>query len=95
MCPRLTLVADECLEHRRGVRNTLSVCANADLLLTGVLVYTGRDEDLLDESVPVTFDRATTSVRVVKDGLQVAVAETVVGMGWEEGGNTSRREGLT
>ena len=51
---------------------------NEDLLLIGVLLFTGKDEDLLDESIAVTFDRATTTVKVLKDRLQVAVSETVM-----------------
>jgi hypothetical protein len=52
-------------------------------VLTGVGVYTGNDEDVMDQEAIITFDRTTTTVSVwnVDDSRDVtpeAVAEAVV-----------------
>lgn len=53
---------EESLHHKRSLRNTLSVSVNCDILLLGIGVYTGSDEDLFDESLTITFDRTTHKI---------------------------------
>lgn len=56
---------DNGLFHKRNIRNTLSIrVIPKSILLTGVGVYGGTDEELLDESLNITFDRTTTVVKV-------------------------------
>lgn len=53
-CSRLTYQpGDDALEHRKAVRNSLSVKVDREVLLQGVNTYTGEDSNTLDETVPV------------------------------------------
>ena len=55
-CHRLTYHrGDDALEHRKAVRNSLSVSVNREVLLQGVNAYTGEDANTLDETVPVSW----------------------------------------
>ena len=78
-CARLTYhPGDDALEHRKAVRNSLSVSVDKEVLLQGVNTYTGEDANTLDETVPVrrgafendifldqiVFDRGTTLLSV-------------------------------
>lgn len=78
-CSRLTYhPGDDALEHRKAVRNSLSVSVDKEVLLQGVNTYTGEDANTLDETVPVrrgafenyifldqiVFDRGTTLLSV-------------------------------
>jgi hypothetical protein len=80
-CHRLTIAfggGESCLslDHRKGIKNRLSVAVSRSILLLGVGVYTGRDEEIADESLSVTFDRTTNSVDVHQEcGEVVAHAE--------------------
>ncbi len=50
------------------------------VILTGVGVYTGSDAEIADESLHVTFDRTTDSVRVVnsESAEEVASAQSTM-----------------
>ena len=78
-CSRLTYhPGDDALEHRKAVRNSLSVSVDKEVLLQGVNTFTGEDANTLDETVPVrrgafendifldqiVFDRGTTLLSV-------------------------------
>ena len=78
-CLRLTYhPGDDALEHRKAVRNSLSVSVDKEVVLQGVNTYTGEDVNTLDETVPVrrgaienysfldqiVFDRGTTLLSV-------------------------------
>ena len=63
MCERLTF-QDDGLYHKRSIRNTMSVKVDHPVILVGIGVYGGTDDDLFDETLNVTFDRSTTSVKV-------------------------------
>ena len=57
-CHRLTYhTGDDALEHRKAIRNSLSVCVDKEVLLQGVNAYTGEDGNTLDETVPVRRER--------------------------------------
>ena len=43
------------MEHRKALRNSLSVMVDKEVLLQGVDTYTGEDNNTLDETVPVSF----------------------------------------
>jgi hypothetical protein len=48
------------------------------VLLVGVGVYTGKDEDLFDPENHITFDRSTTTVRVYEGDQMLTSAVVVV-----------------
>ena len=53
-CSRLTYhPGDDALEHRKALRNSLSVSVDKEVLLQGVNTFTGEDSNTLDETVPV------------------------------------------
>ena len=56
------------LDHRRGVKNVLGVTPGVGgVLLLGVGVFGGEDEEVLDEEAVITFDRTTTKVTVYQE----------------------------
>ncbi len=74
---RLTPTADF-EDHRRRTRNTLSVATNVSVALISVGVYTGKDEDLFNDSLEITFDRATTCVSIWDENALLATAEVTM-----------------
>ena len=66
VCERLRLdsAGSAHLDHRRGIRNRVSVAVSAPVLLLGAGVYTERDEIIADERANVTFDRTTDTVSI-------------------------------
>ena len=77
ICERLRLgTGGENLDHRRGIKNRVRVAVSAPVLFLGAGVYTGRDENIADERVHVTFDRTTDTVSVyTAEGKRVAELE--------------------
>ncbi|XP_059091697.1 uncharacterized protein LOC131887181 isoform X1 [Tigriopus californicus] len=66
---------DNGLFHKRNICNTLSLRVTPkSVILIGVGVYGGTDEELLDESLNITFDRTTTTVNVFEKATGNLVA---------------------
>jgi len=73
ICKRLFYTkGDDCLDHRKSVRNSISVSVSSPVLLSGIYMYTGTDTDLLDESIEIVFDRGTTILSLYRDNKLVA-----------------------
>lgn len=70
-CRRL-LHAGDALEHKRSIRNSISVECSQDTLLVGVYSYTVNDKEILDDSVVGTFDRITTTLSIWQDNELLA-----------------------
>ena len=67
ICERLVMVNNDLLDHRRALRNTLSLSLEKEtntVILCGVVVYTATDGELLDEEATVTFDWLTTTIKL-------------------------------
>ena len=66
MCERLTYKGDA-LHHKKSIRNVLRVEVSPEpVLLLGVGVYTGNEDELLDDvsGKHITFDRVTTTINI-------------------------------
>ena len=64
MCERLTYEGDA-LHHKRSIRNVVRVEVSPEpVLLIGVGLYTGNEEELFDPDAHITFDRTTTTVNI-------------------------------
>ena len=64
MCERLTYQGDA-LYHKKSIRNVLRFEISPEsILLIGVGIYGGSEEDLFDPEAHITFDRTTTSVSI-------------------------------
>lgn len=64
MCKRLTYEGTG-LHHKRSIRNVLRLEIAPDpIILLGVGVYNGEEEELLDPEAIITFDRCTTTVKL-------------------------------
>ena len=69
-CKRLTYhPGDDAMEHRKALRNSLSVMVDKEVLLQGVDTYTGEDSNTLDETVPVSFKTVEHFLIFRKDSL--------------------------
>ena len=69
-CKRLTYhPGDDAMEHRKALRNSLSVMVDKEVLLQGVDTYTGEDNNTLDETVPVSFKTVEHFLIFRKDSL--------------------------
>ena len=65
MCERLTYEGTG-LHHKRSIRNVLRVEISPDpIILLGVGVYNGEEEELLDPDAIITFDRCSTSIKIL------------------------------
>ena len=64
MCERLTFEGTG-LHHKRNIRNVLRLEVSPDpIILLGLGVYNGEEEELLDPEAIITFDRTTTSIKI-------------------------------
>ncbi len=73
MCRRLEVCPGQSLDHRRAARNVLRLRADKNVLLISVGVFSGDDDEVLDEELSVTFDRSTHSIGLFDDnGLEMA-----------------------
>ena len=64
MCERLAYEGDA-LHHKRSIRNVVRVEVSPEpILLIGVGLYTGNEEELFDPDAHITFDRTTTTVNI-------------------------------
>ena len=64
MCERLTYEGTG-LHHKRSIKNVLRFELAPDpIILLGVGVYNGEEEELLDPDAIITFDRCTTSIKI-------------------------------
>lgn len=73
VCKRLFYTeGDDCLDHRKSIRNSLSVSVSSPVLLSGIYMYTGNDTDLLDETIEVVFDRGTTVLSMYRDNKLIS-----------------------
>ena len=50
----------------------MSVSVSSPVLLSGIYMYTGNDNDLLDETVEVVFDRGTTVLSMYRDNKLIS-----------------------
>ena len=65
MCERLVYEGTG-LHHKRSIRNVLRVEISPDpIVLLGVGVYNGEEEELLDPEAIITFDRCSTSIKIL------------------------------
>lgn len=79
-CQRLHLAGDgwPLLVHKKSLRNTLAVTVvGRNVILVGVGLYTGKDQDILDEDAHITFDRTTDIVKVWRGKEEVGASEDV------------------
>ena len=64
MCERLAYDGDA-LHHKRSIRNVLGLQILPDsILLLGIGVYIGNEEELFDPDARITFDRTTDTVNI-------------------------------
>ena len=64
MCERLSYEGTG-LYHKRSIKNVLRFKIAPDpIILLGVGVYNGEEEELLDPNAIITFDRCTTSIKI-------------------------------
>ena len=64
MCERLSYEGTG-LHHKRSIKNVLRFeIASDPIILLGVGVYNGEEEELLDPDAIITFDRCTTSIKI-------------------------------
>ena len=64
ICKRLDYAGDA-LHHKRNIRNVLRLKISPEpVLLLGVGVYNGNEEELFDPEAIITFDRTTTSIKI-------------------------------
>jgi len=76
------------LHHKRNIRNTLGIRQTATppchhqsvLVLTGVGLFTGNDEDILDLEANVTFDRTTATISCWDSESSEPISETSLTM---------------
>ena len=76
------------LHHKRNIRNTLGIRQTATspcqhqsaLVLTGVGLFTGNDEDILDLEANVTFDRTTATISCWDSESSDPISETSLTM---------------
>ena len=65
MCERLTLNEGDALHHKKSIRNVVRLEISPEpVLLLGIGLYNGTDEEILDPNANITFDRTTTSINV-------------------------------
>ena len=64
ICERLAYKGDG-LHHKKSIRNVLRINISPEpVLLLGVGVYNGIEEELLDPEAMITFDRTTTTIKI-------------------------------
>lgn len=67
---------DDALDHRKSVRTCLRFSAGQEIVLHGVLLYTANDKEILDLTVPVLFDRVTSTVKLYREEQLLTEAVT-------------------
>lgn len=67
------------LHHKRSIWNTICFVPSADVIITGIGVYTGHFDDLFSDEATIVFERDTTTINVwTCDGFLVATQTLIL-----------------